>query len=110
MLYFLKEHPRAKKTDVAASFEQAAVEVLVKKTMRATEQYGAQSVILCGGVAANATLKRTLSASAKKIGCSFFAPQKYYYGDNAAMIGAAGYMAYLRKKIYRLSAQGTLDI
>ena len=96
--------------DVAASFEEATIEVLVKKTIRAAEERGAQSVILCGGVAANGRLNQTLRAATDKAGCSFFAPARDYYGDNAAMIGAAGYMAHLRKKTYRLSAQGTLDI
>ncbi len=98
------------KADIAASFQQASIDVLVQKTMRAAEEYNARSIMLGGGVAANAALKKALGAAAKKADYAFFAPAKAYYGDNAAMIGAAGYMAYLRKKTYRLSAQGTLDI
>jgi N6-L-threonylcarbamoyladenine synthase len=110
VLYYLKENLNAKKTDIAACFQQAAIDVLIAKTMRAAEAYGARSIILGGGVAANAALKKTLGLTAKKAGCAFFAPGKTYYGDNAAMIGAAGYMAHLQKKKCPLKADGTLDI
>lgn len=110
VLYFSKENAKAKKADVAASFQQAAVDVLVLKTIRAAEESSAKSVILCGGVAANKKLRHDLRSAAKKIGVSFLAPRTAYNFDNAAMIGAAGYMAYLRKKKYRLGAQGTLDV
>jgi N6-L-threonylcarbamoyladenine synthase len=110
VLYFSKEHTKAKKSDIAASFQQAAVDVLVQKTMRAAEQYGARSVILCGGVAANKKLRRDMRSVTKKMGVSFFAPRTAYNFDNAAMIGAAGYMAHCRGKKYPLRADGTMDI
>jgi N6-L-threonylcarbamoyladenine synthase len=98
------------RSDVAASFQQAAVHVLVQKTMRAAEQYGARAVILCGGVAANKKLRHDMQSATKKIGVSFFAPRTAYNFDNAAMIGAAGYMAHCRGKKYPLRADGTMDI
>ena len=110
MLYFLKMNEGVKNADVAASFERAAVDVLVAKTMRAAEEYDVRSAILCGGVAANKELQGTMKRAAKDKGLSFFVPKKTYNADNAAMIGAAGYMAYLRKKKYPLRADGTLDI
>jgi N6-L-threonylcarbamoyladenine synthase len=110
VLYFSKENPDAKKADIAASFQQAAVDVLTAKTARAARTFGARGIILCGGVAANQKLQNDLRQAAEKMGLSFFAPRKAYNFDNAAMIGAAGYMARLRKKKYRLSAKGTLDI
>jgi N6-L-threonylcarbamoyladenine synthase len=110
VLYFSKENTQAKKKDIAASFQEAAVDVLVKKTMRAAEEYDARSVILCGGVAANKKLRTDMRTAAKKIGVSFFAPETVYNFDNAAMIGAAGYMVRCRGKKYRISAQGTLDV
>jgi N6-L-threonylcarbamoyladenine synthase len=96
--------------DIAASFEQAASDVLVAKTIRAAESCGARTIILCGGVAANMFLQKNLRAAAKKAGCRFFVPSSVYHGDNAAMIGAAGYFARLRGKKYPLKANGTLDI
>ena len=99
VLYFSKENPDAKKADIAASFQQAAVDVLTAKTARAARTFGARGIILCGGVAANQKLRNDLRQAAEKMGLSFFAPRKAYNFDNAAMIGAAGYMAFLRKKI-----------
>jgi N6-L-threonylcarbamoyladenine synthase len=115
VLYYLKENEKKSaekgfKADVAASFQRAATDVLIAKTMRAAEEYSAQSVILCGGVAANKGLRSAMEHASKDRRVSFFVPHAAYYADNAAMIGAAGYMAYLRKKTYRLKAQGTLGI
>jgi N6-L-threonylcarbamoyladenine synthase len=96
--------------DIAASFEQAVSDVLIAKTIRAAESSDARSIILCGGVAANRFLQKNMRRAAKRAGCRFFVPDAAYHGDNAAMIGAAGYFAHLRKKKYPLRANGTLDI
>jgi N6-L-threonylcarbamoyladenine synthase len=115
VLYFVRDNPpipdtRYPASDIAASFQQAAIDVLVAKTMRATEQYGAKSVILCGGVAANKKLRSDMQHATQNIGLTFFVPEFKYNLDNAAMIGAAGYMAYLRKKKYRMKADGTMQV
>jgi len=96
--------------DVGASFQQAAIDVLVAKTIRAAKQYRAKSVMLSGGVASNKLLRKTLKKESEKIGANFFAPDIKYNLDNAAMIAAAGYFAHLRKKKYKLEAQGNLGI
>jgi N6-L-threonylcarbamoyladenine synthase len=98
------------KQDVAASFQQAAIDVLTAKTIRAAREFGARSIILCGGVAANKALRARLQKESKKIGATFFVPDFKYNLDNGAMIGAAGYMAYLRKKKYPFVANGGLEI
>ncbi len=54
----VRRHPDAGNEDVAASFQQAVVDVLVEKAMRAAEQIGAQGICLAGGVAANGPLQR----------------------------------------------------
>jgi len=114
VLYYIrnKKQPPSdeEKNDIAASFQQAAVDVLVAKTIHAAEATEAKSIILCGGVAANQALQKALHTAAKKDGYSFFVPAPAYYGDNAAMIGAAGYMIHLRKKKYPQKADGTLEI
>jgi len=114
VLYYirnLKHAPTAKeKMEIAAGFEQAAIDVLVSKTRRAAEEYGAESILLSGGVAANKHLRKALARSARLIGAEFFVPDFKYNVDNAAMIGAAGYMAHVRKKKYKIEAQGGLDI
>ncbi|MEK9180571.1 MAG: tRNA (adenosine(37)-N6)-threonylcarbamoyltransferase complex transferase subunit TsaD [Patescibacteria group bacterium] len=96
--------------DVAASFEQAVIDVLVSKTKRAAEEYGAESILLSGGVAANKHLRKALKRAAELIDVNFFAADLEYNLDNAAMIAAAGYFAYLRKKKYPLRARGDLSI
>jgi N6-L-threonylcarbamoyladenine synthase len=96
--------------DVAASFQAAAVDVLVTKTMRATREFGAKSIILCGGVAANQLLRKELKANSSKLKAEFYCPSMEYNTDNGAMIAAAGYMAYLKKKNLKFEARGNLGI
>ena len=102
--------PASRLSDVAASFQQAAIDVLVAKTRRAAEECAAESIILCGGVAANKALRKSMERMAGLIGVQFLVPDFKYNLDNAAMIGAAGYMAFLRKKKYKLEADGTMEI
>lgn len=110
VLYYLKEHPRASKADVAASFEHAAVNVLVEKTMRAAAGSKARAVLLSGGVAANELLRKTLGVAAKRRGLPLLVSKPSYNTDNAVMIAAAGYMALLRKKKLPMKAMGQLMI
>lgn len=110
VLYYMRDHAKASKKDVAASFQKAALDVLVKKTIRAAHDFGARSVMLSGGVAANKALRARLAREAKKIGCTFLVPDFKYNLDNGAMIGIAGYMAYLRKKRYKMEARGDMEI
>jgi N6-L-threonylcarbamoyladenine synthase len=98
------------RVDVAASFQQAAVDVLVVKTIRAAEMFGARSVILCGGVAANKKLRSDMKHATRDKGLTFLVPEFKYNLDNAAMIGVAGYMAFLRKKKRPLRADGTMEV
>ncbi len=98
------------KADTAASFQQAAIDVLVAKTIRAAQEFSARSIILCGGVAANKMLRATLGKETKKMGLNYFVPDFEYNNDNAAMIAAAGYMSMLRRKKLPLSARGDLNI
>ncbi len=101
-----------KKADVAASFQQAAVDVLVGKTMRAVDEFSAKSILLSGGVAANKALREALAYESKKRGKAFLVPDFMYNTDNASMIAIAGYMKFLREgeKKRRISARGDLGI
>lgn len=96
--------------DIAASFECAAVDVLVKKTFRAVEEYGAKSVWLSGGVAANRLLRKELRKRSRKRGVAFLVGDKKHNTDNGAMIAAAAYMATFRRKKLPLVAKGDLEI
>lgn len=78
--------------NICASFQQAAIDVLVTKTIRAAEKYGAQSILLCGGVAANNALQAEFRFRIHDSGMSFFVPELKYNTDNAVMIAAAAYL------------------
>ncbi|AVL00420.1 tRNA (adenosine(37)-N6)-threonylcarbamoyltransferase complex transferase subunit TsaD [Pediococcus inopinatus] len=83
------------RADLAASFQQSVVDVIVKKTLLACEKFQIKQLILAGGVAANQGLRETLSEqlSVKEPDLDFVKAPLKYCGDNAAMIGAAGYVA-----------------
>ena len=82
--------------DIVASFQWAAVEVLVHKTIKSAEEYGVQTVLLGGGVSANSVLRNHLKDRCAKIGVTCRLSPLKYSGDNAAMIALAGYYQYSR--------------
>jgi N6-L-threonylcarbamoyladenine synthase len=75
---------------ICASYQRAAIEVLVKKTTQAAKNYKVNSVGVVGGVAANSLLRKWLKTEVKDIGISFYLPELNYCTDNAAMIARAG--------------------
>ncbi|MFH1430418.1 MAG: tRNA (adenosine(37)-N6)-threonylcarbamoyltransferase complex transferase subunit TsaD [Candidatus Uhrbacteria bacterium] len=83
---------RKEVSDICASFQQAAVDVLVAKTVRAAREFGAKAVLLGGGVAANTQLRHQLgNALQQEIpAITYHLSTINYCGDNAAMIAAAG--------------------
>ena len=82
------------KADVAASFQRAAIDVLVEKTMEAAAEKGVDTVTVGGGVAANTYLRESLKAACEKKGLRLVLPEKRYCTDNAAMIAAEGLVQY----------------
>ena len=82
------------KPDVAASFQCAAVDVLVEKTVAAALEKGVDTVTVGGGVAANGYLRSSLQAACQKQGLKLVLPEKRYCTDNAAMIAAEGLVQY----------------
>ena len=76
--------------DIAASFQQAVVDVQVAKTMTAAERTGAGRVCMCGGVAANSGLRRGMEAACGQRGLELTVPPLELCTDNAAMIAACG--------------------
>lgn len=77
--------------DLAASFQASVVEVLVEKTIRASQEYGIDNVLLAGGVAANSFLREQLATRCLKEGKKLAYPPLGYCTDNAAMIACAAY-------------------
>ena len=84
--------------------------MLTKKAMRALEEYGAKSILLSGGVAANKPLRERLAKEGGKRNVKLIVADFEYNTDNAAMIGVAAYINFLRGKKYPLIARGDLDI
>jgi len=76
--------------DVVASFQEAAVDVLVEKTLRAAEENGLRQVVVCGGVAANTRLRARFHEDARERGIEVLIPPPVLCTDNAAMIAVVG--------------------
>ncbi|MFA6198173.1 MAG: tRNA (adenosine(37)-N6)-threonylcarbamoyltransferase complex transferase subunit TsaD [Patescibacteria group bacterium] len=83
--------PKSKINDLCASFQQAAIDVLVAKTIVAARKYKVKTILLGGGVAANQPLRDSLSKEARRHGLAFAAPSLLHCADNATMIALAGY-------------------
>ena len=79
--------------DIAASFQAAVIDVLVKKTRRAADKIGAKTILLGGGVAANNTLRQALQRLCDSTtgGRKFLAAPKQYCTDNAVMVASLAY-------------------
>ncbi|MDD4842794.1 MAG: tRNA (adenosine(37)-N6)-threonylcarbamoyltransferase complex transferase subunit TsaD [Anaerotignum sp.] len=81
--------------DIAASFQQAVVEVLVAKTIKAAKDRGVKEIALAGGVASNSALREKMKIACEKDGFHLSIPSPILCTDNAAMIGCAAYYEYL---------------
>jgi N6-L-threonylcarbamoyladenine synthase len=94
----VRKHPDVATADVAASFQEAVVDVLLGKARRAAREVGAKGLCLAGGVAANSRLRERALDVCHEEGLHAFLPSRAMCTDNAAMIAAAGF--------YRLESDG----
>ena len=82
--------------DVAASFQQAVIDVLVGHSMEALDRYNFKKFAIAGGVASNSSLRVAFEEACAQKGVEFFLPPPILCTDNAAMIGSAAYFEYKR--------------
>ena len=99
---YARANPEAEVADIAASFQHAAVEVLVTKARRAAADTGARSLCLGGGVASNSLLRRRVAEVCGEDGVAAVIPSPHLCTDNAAMIAAAAW--------WRLRADGPTSL
>jgi len=91
VITYVGKHPEVETVDVAASFQEAVVDVLVAKARRAARDTGARAICLAGGVAANSQLRECTLDACIADGLSAYLPSRSMCTDNAAMIAAAGW-------------------
>lgn len=102
VIYYIKELKEENKnipvSDILASFQQAVIDVLVKKTIKAALNFKTKQIILAGGVAANNSLRREIKEKADLLNIKVFYPSIFLCTDNAAMVASAGYYKFKKNK------------
>ena len=81
--------------DLAASFQNAVVDVLASRAVAAAKEYGYGKLAIAGGVASNSALRAAVKEQCDRNGIAFYYPSPIFCTDNAAMIGAAAYYEYI---------------
>jgi len=100
------------KYDLARSFQDVAIDELVRKVEKAFIETGIKRLVVAGGVSANKYLKEEMEKLCQKYDAKLMIPRLLYCTDNAAMIGAAAYPLYLKKEFsdYKINASSHVDI
>lgn len=100
VLNYLNQNKMQGKTineaDIAASFQDAVVDVLVDHTIQAAKDHHMDKVAIAGGVASNGTLRKAMQEACDKNKLKFYHPSPIFCTDNAAMIGVAAYYEYIK--------------
>ncbi|MCX8043737.1 MAG: tRNA (adenosine(37)-N6)-threonylcarbamoyltransferase complex transferase subunit TsaD [Desulfobacterota bacterium] len=94
VMYYVKKrgdmtYSEQELSDIAASFQEAVVDILVQKTLKAAHEYNAKAVAVAGGVAANSRLREAMQQEAERCGIPAYFPSLILCTDNAAMIAKA---------------------
>ena len=95
------------KEDIAKSFEDAVIDVLVRKSESAIKYYGVKNFSIAGGVASNSHIREALKNMCIRNDIKMYIPDKKYCTDNATMIGAAGYVLYKNKEFSDLNVNAS---
>lgn len=98
--------------DVASSFQESVIEVLVEKSKRAAQEFNVKQFLVAGGVAANKGLRERLTEQFNRLGIELVIPPLKLCTDNAAMIGAAAFIKLEKQQFatYTLNGNPSLDL
>lgn len=114
LLYHVQDHPDSRKdlvrADVAASYQEAIVDVLVHKTLRAVTRYKTNALAVVGGVSANSRLRALLTTRAAAACLRLAIPRPALCTDNAVMIAAAGLDAYRAGRLAHWDLESDADL
>jgi N6-L-threonylcarbamoyladenine synthase len=114
--HYLKSVPeeewRPRSADIAASFQEAVAEMLVRPAIKAASASGVERIVLSGGVAANSRLRSKMKEEADAAGLAVFCPAPKFCTDNGAMIALAGHhwLRRGRRDDFRLNADADLTL
>lgn len=86
------------KADLAASLQQAIIDILLDKLAKAADQTGAKTIAIGGGVSANSGVRKAVADFCASRGIEAFIPERAFTTDNAAMVAIAGYFKYLDRQ------------
>lgn len=115
LLYFLRDREKFDRScsleDIAAGYQEAIVEVLVEKTIRAVHRHNVVGMAVVGGVSANSRLRTLFQERARREGLQLALPRIGFCTDNAAMVAAAGLWAFQAGQFsnWDVDASATLD-
>jgi N6-L-threonylcarbamoyladenine synthase len=113
VLYYIKKHKNYDIESVVKGFQDAIIEVLVKKSIKAAKKFKVKSVIVAGGVSANSQLREKFKEATQAKGLNLYYPSLQLCTDNAAMVAGLAYIKYKNKKLkdlYQLDAQPDLSL
>jgi len=108
-----QKNNKLNKANIAASFQKAAIDVLVKKIVKAVKEKQVDDVLLAGGVSANQKFRELLRVKLNNLGVNTYYPNLNLCTDNAAMIASAGYFKWKKTKkraLYSLNAEPNLKL